>query len=91
MPSPSFAQVTLHAYSDVVCRRMFDVVPKQVQFYLVKGICNGFEDWMLHHAKTADLKEWFAEDAQSQRHRREMRRKLSQFEEAVGILKNARS
>lgn len=88
---PFFAQVTLFAYSDVVCRRMFDVVPKHVQFILVKGLCNGFEDFMMQNAKTSDLKEWFAEDAQSERHRREMGRKLSQFQEAVKILKIARS
>eukprot|EP00903_Cladosiphon_okamuranus_P022291 g20497.t1 len=29
----------------------------------VKGICDGFEDWMMKSAKTSDLKEWFAEDA----------------------------
>lgn len=71
---------------------MFDVVPKQIQFFLVvKGIWNDFEDWMMKNTDTSDLKEWFAEDAQSQSRRREMRRKLYQFQEAVDILTNARS
>lgn len=61
-----------------------------MQFFLVKGICNGFKDWMMKNAQTSDLKEWFAEDAQSQHHRREMGRKLFHFQEAEKILKNAR-
>ncbi|CAM9774956.1 unnamed protein product, partial [Scytosiphon promiscuus] len=64
-------QVTIHAYSDVVCRRLFDSVPKQVHLFLVDGICDGFVPWMLDKVDASDLQRWLAEDARSLRRRKE--------------------
>ena len=84
-------QVTIHAYSDVVCRRLFDSVPKQIHRILVNGISDGFVEWMLERVSDSDLKRWFAEDSSSQRKRKELESKLSQFEEAIVILKSTGS
>ena len=81
--------MTIHTYSDVVCRRLFDSVPKQVHRILINGICNGFVEWMLDKGNESDLKRWLAEDSLSQRKRKELESKLSQFEEAIVILKSA--
>lgn len=70
---------------------MFDVVPKQVHFFLVHGISNGFKDWMMENATTSDLKEWFAEDAQSRSRREELEQMLSQYQDGKRILQNAGS
>lgn len=82
-------QVTLHTYSDVVCRRLFDSVPKQVHRILVNGMCDGFVAWMLEKVDESDLRRWLAEDSLSQRKRRELESKLCQFEKAIVILKSA--
>eukprot|EP00752_Nemacystus_decipiens_P018767 g16826.t1 len=82
-------QVTIHAYSDVVCRRLFDSVPKQIHRILVNGISDGFVEWMLDRVNESDLQRWLAEDSLSQRKRKELESKLSQFQEAVVILKSA--
>lgn len=86
-----FYQVTIHAYSDVVCRRLFDSVPKQVHRVLVNGICDGFVEWMLDKVNESDLQRWLAEDSLSQHKRKELESKLSQFQEAIVILKSAGS
>ena len=83
--------MTIHAYSDVVCRRVFDSVPKQVHRILVNGISDGFVSWMLERASESDLRRWFAEDSLSMRKRKELESKLSQFQEAIAILKSAGS
>lgn len=82
-------QVTIHAYSGVVCRRVFDSVPKQVHRILVNGICDGFVEWMLERVNESDLQRWLAEDNLSQRKRKELESKLAQFQEAIVILKSA--
>lgn len=89
MENCSTHQVTIHAYSDVVCRRLFDSVPKQVHLFLVDGICDGFVTWMLDKVDASDLQRWLAEDARSQRRRKELESKLSQFEESMAIIKSA--
>lgn len=81
-------QVIMFAYSDVVCRRVFDTIPKHVHLYLVNGVCDGFVSWMLDNVDKTDLRKWLAEDASTQRTRREKERKLAQFEEAVQILRD---
>ena len=81
----------IHAYSEGVCRRLFDSVPKQVHRILVTGICDGFVEWMREKVNDSELQRWFAEDSLSQRKRRELESKLSQFQEAIVILKSAGS
>lgn len=44
---------------------------------------------MLKNVDETDLQRWLAEDTLSQRKRKELKSKLSQFEEAAKILKNA--
>lgn len=78
----------MFAYSDVVCRRVFDTVPKHVHLYLVNGVCEGFVSWMLENVDKTDLRKWLAEDPSLQRDRKEKERKLAQFEEAVQILRD---
>ena len=78
----------MFAYSDVVCRRIFDTIPKHVHLYLVNGACDGFVSWMLEHVGKADLRKWLAEDPATQRKRKETERKLGQFEEAMQILRD---
>lgn len=80
--------MTIHAYSDLVCRRLFDSVPKMVHLFLVHEICDGFVPWMLGKVNTSSLQKWLAEDSRSQRRRKEIVSKLSQFEEAMAILKS---
>lgn len=82
--------MALFAYSDVVCKRLFDVVPKQVHLFLVDDLCDGLVDWMLKKATTRNLEVWLAEDPKFQRKRREVERKLSQFEGGIKILADAR-
>ena len=86
--SPWVVQVIMFAYSDVVCRRVFDTVPKHVHLYLVNGVCEGFVSWMLENVDKADLRKWLAEDPSLQRRRLEKDRKLAQFEDAVQILRD---
>lgn len=81
-------QVIMFAYSDVVCRRVFDTIPKHVHLYLVNGVCDGFVPWMLENVDKTDLRKWLAEDPSLQRKRKEKGRKLAQFEEAMQILKD---
>ncbi|CAN0284898.1 unnamed protein product, partial [Scytosiphon promiscuus] len=79
----------IHAYSDLVCRRLFDSVPKVVHLFLVDEVCEGFVPWLLGKVDTSSLQQWLAEDSRSQRRRKEIVTKLSQFEEATAILKSA--
>lgn len=88
---PALLQLTLHAYSDVVSRHLFDSIPKQIHRFLVNGVCDDFVNWMLNKVEKSDLQRWFAEDAISQRKRSELERTLSQFEEAILILESASS
>lgn len=46
-PHVVFAQVSLAVYTSIVCKQLFDVVSKQVHFFLVDNICDGFMAWML--------------------------------------------
>lgn len=83
-------QVTLFAYVNVACKRIFDVIPKQVHHFLVVGTCDGLEDWMLNNVTSEDLEKWFVEDSQSQRKRKDMMRKVAQFKEGIEILRATR-
>ena len=83
--------MTIHAYSDVVCRHLFDSIPKQINLFLVDGICDKFVPWMLDKVNESDLRRWLAEDSLSQRKRKELNSKLRQFKEAIVILKTAGS
>lgn len=85
-PVPCTAQVSLFAFTDVVCRRVSDVVPKQVHHFLVDNICDGLVSWMQKKATDKDREVWFAEDSKTLRRRKEIARKLAQFQEAVKIL-----
>lgn len=78
----------MFAYSDVVCRRVFDTIPKHVHLYLVNGVCDGFVSWMLESVDKTDLRKWLAEDPSLQRKRKEKERKLAQFEEAMHIIRD---
>lgn len=90
-PSPFLPKVSLFAYTDVVCRRVSDVVPKLVHQFLVDNICDGFVRWMRNKATPKDLEVWFAEDSKFVRKRKDVARKLSQFQQGVKILIVARS
>lgn len=81
----------MFAYTDVVCRRVSDVVPKQVHHFLVDSLCEGLVRWMLDKATRKDLEAWFAEDSKSLRKRKDIARKLSQFQEGMKILEVARN
>lgn len=87
--SNPFFKVTIHAYSDGICRHLFDSIPKQVHGFLVKGICDNFVPWMLNKVDESEMQRLLAEDPLSQRKRRELESKLSQFEQALVILKSA--
>lgn len=82
-------QVTLSTYIDLVCGNLFDTVPKQVQCFLVAGTCEGLEDWMLNNVTSDHLGRLLAEDSQTQHKRRELERKLAQFDEGLQILRDA--
>lgn len=82
-------QLTIHVYSDLVCRRIFDSVPKMVHLFLIDEICNGFVPSMLDKIDSITLRRWLAEDAESRRRREDVESKLFQFEEAAAILKSA--
>lgn len=82
-------QVALSTYVKLVSDAIFDVVPKQVQYFLVLGVADRLEDWMLDHVTPDHLKKWLSEDPQSQRKRKELERKLAQFEEGLKILDDA--
>ena len=86
-----FPQVSIFAYTDVVCRRVSDVVPKQVHHFLVDSLCDGLVRWMLDKASGTDLEGWFTENTKTLRRRKDVVRKLSQFKEGVKILEVARS
>lgn len=88
LPPRRLVQVIMFAYSDVVCRRVFDTVPKHVHLYLVNGVCDGFVSWMLENVDKTNLRKWLAEDPFLQRKRKEKERKLAQFEEAIQILRD---
>lgn len=66
-------------------------MPKQINLFLVHKISHEFVRWMLEKVTNGDLQRWLAEDALSQRKRKELNTKLSQFEEAIVILKSAGS
>lgn len=84
-------QVTIHAYTDVVCRRLSDIVPKQVHHFLVDRMCTGLVPWMVNKVTVEDLEDWFAEDAKTQRKRKDTCRKLEQFKQSMNLLEGARS
>lgn len=84
-------QVSIFAYSDVVCRRVSDVVPKQVHYFLVNSLCDGLVRSMLQKATRADLEAWFAEGTKTLSRRKAITHKLSQFKQGVEILEIARS
>lgn len=90
-PFSRFRQVSIFAYTDVVCRRVSDVIPKQVHHFLVDSLCDGLVRWMLNKATRTDLEAWFAEDTKTLRRRKDIARKLSQFQQGVQILEVARS
>ena len=81
----------IFAYTDVVCGRVFDVIPKQVHHFLVYSLCDGFVMWMLEKVTRTDLKAWFGEDTKTLRKRRDIARKLGQFQLGVKILEKARN
>lgn len=83
-------QVSIFAYSDVVCRRVSDVVPKQVHYFLVDSLCDGLVRSMLQKATRADLEVWFAEGTKTLSRRKEITHKLSQFKQGVEVLEIAR-
>lgn len=86
---PLSLQVTLSTYVDLVCKSMFDTVPKQVQSFLVIGTYHGLEGWMLDRVPADDLERLLSEDSQTQWKRREMERKLALFEEGLKIVRDA--
>ena len=81
----------IFAYTDVVCGRVFDVIPKQVHHFLVHSLCDGLVKWMLKKVTRTDLEAWFAEDTMTLRKRRDIARKLGQFQLGVKILEKARN
>ena len=83
--------MSIFAYTDVVCRRVSDVIPKQVHYFLVDSLCDGLVKWMLKKATRTDLEAWFAEDTKTARKRKDIARKLGQFKQALDILGKARN
>ena len=83
--------MSIFAYTDVVCRRVSDVVPKQVHHFLVDSLCDGLVPWMLKKVTSTDLEAWFAEDNKTLRKRKDIARKLSQFKQGVKLLEKARN
>ena len=81
----------IFAYTDVVCGRVFDVIPKQVHHFLVDSLCDGLVSWMREKATSTDLEAWFAEDTKTARKRKDIARKLGQFKQALDILGKARN
>ncbi|CAM9957852.1 unnamed protein product [Ectocarpus sp. 6 AP-2014] len=84
-----FIKTTVNSTRSAISRRLFDTIHKQVHLFLVDGICDGFVAWMLYKVDETDLQRWLAEDVCSQRKRKELKGKLSQFEDATSILKTA--
>ena len=84
-------QVTIHSYTDVVCRRLSDVVPMQTHHFLVSSICSELVPWMLKKVSASDLASWLAEDIKTQRRRKDTSRKLAQFKQGMKLLEGARS
>eukprot|EP00904_Undaria_pinnatifida_P003116 jgi/Undpi1/12805/HiC_scaffold_7.g02472.m1 len=82
-------QVSLAIYTDVVCKQLFDAVAKNVHYFLVCKICDGFTEWMMDKGTTANLKVWFAEDAEAKQTRVETERALAKFKEGLLLLETA--
>lgn len=78
----------MSAFSDVVCTNMLDVVPKQVQFWLVDGICEDFVSWMLENVDQSGLELCFLQDQRENRTRAGLELKLQQFKEGLKLLRH---
>lgn len=83
---PLLLQVTLYAYIGVACKRIFDIIPKQVHHFLVAGTCDGLYDWMLDAVSSEDLKKLLVEDSQGRLKRKDRVRRLASFNEGIDIL-----
>lgn len=81
--------MSLSVYTHVVCRNLVETVSKQVHFFLVDIICDGFVPWMMEKGTPSNLRVWLAEDAKSEKTRVETERALAQFTEALLILETA--
>lgn len=76
----------MFAYSEVVCKRILDIVPKQVHHFLVSSVCDGLRTWLLSKVTGTDIQVCFAENPMSKRKRSELELKLRQFKEGVELL-----
>lgn len=79
-------QVSLFVYTDLVVRYHLHIVAKQVQFLLVRRVCEEFAGWMITHMDETSLEVCFHENIHLKRKRAEIQRKLTQFEEGLDSL-----
>lgn len=76
----------MHAYTEIMCNSIFDVVSKQVHFLFVGGLCRELVSNMLDRVNDVDIDMCLREDPRVRRKRAALENRLAQFEEGLEIV-----